>query len=178
MPAHLKYDVPAPPTHKRAVAVLHLQYWGTTILLTRPFLLYLVIKHSTLVSSKKIWFERMGKICIDAAQKSITILQQMAEDGTLSSLTAFDSTCMLRLIIIFILAWAHTRTPQYSSHIETCMRLARGMEQIGFTKMVTEETPGRLADLDMRDEPQILNGNGDVHLDDQMIAQLWGNWDP
>jgi hypothetical protein len=179
MPAHLKYDVPAPPTHRRAVAVLNLHYWGTTIL---PFLLYLVIKHSTLASSKRIWFERMGKICIDAAQKSIAIMQQMAEDDTLSSLTAFDSTCILRLIMIFILAYAHTRTPQYSNHIETCMQLAQGMEQIGFTKMVAEETPGRLADLGIPQEPQVLstNGNapGDVHLDDQMIAQLWGNWDP
>jgi hypothetical protein len=124
----------------------------------------------------------MGKICIDAAQKSIAILQQMAKDGTLSSLTAFDSTSILRLIMIFILAYAHTRTTQYSSHIETCMQLTKGMEQIGFTKMVSEETPGRLADLGIPEEPRVVttNGNahGDVHLDDQMIAQLWGNWDP
>lgn len=180
MPAHLKYDVPAPPTHKRAVAVLHLHYWGTTILLTRPFLLYLVIKYSTLVSSKKIWFERMAKICIDAAQKSIAIMQQMAEDGTLSSLTAFDSTCILRLVMIFILAFAHTRTSQYSNHIATCVKLIRGMEQIGFSKMVAEETPSRLADLGISTEPQETpeEAQGDVHLDDQMIAQLWGNWDP
>ncbi|KAF1844823.1 aldehyde dehydrogenase-like protein [Cucurbitaria berberidis CBS 394.84] len=182
MPAHLKYDVPSPPTHKRAVSLLHLNYWGTTILLTRPFLLYLVIKYTTLASSKKIWFERMGKTCIDAAQKSITILQQMAADGTLSSLTAFDSTCILRLVMVFILAYAHTRMPQYSSHIETLISLSRGMEQIGFTKMVTEETPGRLADLGIPEEPQPPNGNGNVdapvHLNDEMIAQLWGNWDP
>lgn len=189
MPAHLKCEIPAPPTHKRAVSVLHLHYWGTNILLTRPFLLYLVIKHNALDSSKRIWFERMGKICIDAAQKTVAILQQMAEDGTLSSLTAFDSTCILRVIIIFILAYAHTRMSQYSNHIETCIRLTRGMEQIGFTKMVTEETPGRLADLGIPEEPQVANAvanvvantngaaNGDVHLDDQMIAQLWGNWD-
>jgi hypothetical protein len=124
----------------------------------------------------------MGKICIDAAQKSIAILQQMDKDGTLSSLTAFDSTSILRLIMIFILAYAHTRTPQYSRHIETCMQLTKRMEQIGFTKMVSEETPGRLADLGIPEEPRVVttNGNahGDVHLDDQMIAQLWGNWDP
>ncbi|CAO2648337.1 Nn.00g076040.m01.CDS01 [Neocucurbitaria sp. VM-36] len=180
MPAHLKYDVPAPPTHKRAVAVLHLQYWGTSILLTRPFLLYLVIKYSALASSKKIWFERMGKTCIDAAQKSSAILQQMAADGTLSSLTAFDSTCILRVVMIFILAYAHTRSPQYSAHIENLVALCAGMEQVGFTKMVTEETPGRLADLGIPEEPQDPNRNTDapVHLNDEMIAQLWGNWDP
>jgi hypothetical protein len=138
------------------------------------------MKYSTLASSKKIWFERMGKTCIDAAQKSLSILQQMADDGTLSSLTAFDSTCILRLIMIFILAYAHTRTPQYSAHIEKLIVLTRGMEQIGFTKMVAEETPGRLADLGIPGQGQQENGGeeGTVHLDDEMIASLWGNWDP
>ncbi len=130
----------------------------------------------------------MGKMCIDAAQKSMSILAQMANDGTLSSLIAFDSTCILRLIMIFILAYAHTRTPQYSAHIEKLIELSRGMEQIGFTKMVTEETPMRLADLGIMGQAQQSNGdsngdcngdgNGPVHLDDEMIAQLWGNWDP
>lgn len=122
-------------------------------------------------------------MCIDAAQKSISILTQMANDGTLSSLTAFDSTCILRLIMIFILAFAHTRTSRYSAHIEKLVELTRGMEQIGFTKMVTEETPIRLADLGITGQAQQSNGdangsNGQVHLDDEMIAQLWGNWDP
>ncbi|KAH8726089.1 aldehyde dehydrogenase-like protein [Phaeosphaeriaceae sp. PMI808] len=182
MPVHLKADVPVPPTYKRAVAILHLQYWSTNNLLARPFLLYLVIKNNALVPSKKVWFERMGKICIESAQKSMVILQQMAGDGTLSSLTAYDSTCILRLIIIFILAYTHTRNSQYSNQIEICMQLVCRMEQIGFTKMVTEETPGRLDDLGMSPEQQaaIANTNihGDVQLDDQMLAQLWGNWDP
>lgn len=176
IPPHLKHDVPAPPTHKRAVAVLHLHYWGSTILLCRPFLLYLVIRHSTLASSKKIWFERMGKTCIDAAQKSIAILQQMAADNILSSLTAFDSTCLLRLVMVFILAYAHTKLPQYRSHIESGISLLRGMEQIGFCKMATEETPLRLADLGIAADSK--DSNAGVLLDDDLIAQLWGNFDP
>jgi len=124
----------------------------------------------------------MGKTCIDAAQKSIAILEDMAANGTLSSLTAFDSTCILRLIMIFILAYAHTRMRQYSDHIEKLIALSQGMEQIGFTKMVTEETPGRLADLGIPESPQQAKGpppsNAPLHLDDDMIAQLWGNWDP
>ncbi|KAF2262883.1 aldehyde dehydrogenase [Lojkania enalia] len=175
IPPHLKHDVPAPPTHKRAVAVLHLHYWGSTILLCRPFLLYLVLKYSTLGSSKKIWFERMGKTCIDAAQKSLAILQQMAADGMLSSITAFDSTCLLRIVMIFILAFAHTRLPHYRSNIEASIDLMRGMKQVGFCKMVTEETPMRLADLGITDEKV---SNAGVLLDDDLIAQLWGNFDP
>lgn len=176
MPPHLKHDVPAPPTHKRAVAVLHLQYWSTTILLCRPFLLYLVMKHSTLDTSKKVWFERMGKTCIDAAQKSLGIMQQMATDNTLSSLTAFDSTCLLRLVMVFILAFAHTKMPQYRSHIEASVSLIKSLEQIGFSKMVAEETPLRLADLGIPIETK--EGNTSVLLDDDLIAQLWGNLDP
>lgn len=179
MPAHLKYEVPTPPTHKRAVALLHLNYLSTNILLTRPFLLYLVIKYAGLAPAKKIWFERMGKICIDAAQKSLAILQDMAGNGTLSSLTAYDSTCILRLIMIFILAYAHTRSRQYSDHIEKLIAISQGMEQVGFTKMVAEETPGRLADLGIPEPPQPAgDANAPVHLDDEMIAQLWRNWDP
>ena len=144
------------------------------VLLTRPFLLYLVLKHSTLVSSKKIWFERMGKTCIDAAQKSLVLLEQMAAEGTSSSLTAFDSTCILRIVMIFILAYAHTRTPQYRTHIETCMRLCGELEQIGFTKMVMAETPSRLADLGILDLKPSSNG---VVLDEEIMS-LWGNFDP
>ena len=176
IPPHLKHDVPAPPTHKRAVAILHLHYWGSTILLCRPFLLYLVLKHSSLSSSKKIWFERMGKTCIDAAQKSIAILQQMGADNTLSSLTAFDSTCLLRLIMIFILAYAHTKLQQYRSSIEACIAVLRGMEQIGFCEMVTEETPMRVADLGIIEGRDVSDAG--VLLDDDLIAQLWGNLDP
>lgn len=175
IPPHLKHDVPAPPTHKRAVAVLHLQYWSSTILLCRPFLLYLVLKHSTLPPSKRVWFERMGKTAIDAAQKSLDILQQMASDNTLSSLTAFDSTCLLRLIMVFILAFAHTKQPQYRTHIETTLSLIKSLEQIGFSKMVAEETPLRLADLGILAAPR--DGNTSVVLDDDLIAQLWGNID-
>lgn len=176
MSPHLKYDVPAPPTHRRAVAILHLQYWSSTILLCRPFLLYLVLKHIILEPSKKVWFERMGKTCIDAAQKSLGILQQMATDSTLSSLTAFDSTCLLRLVMVFILAFAHTKMPQYRSHIETTISLMKSMEQIGFSKMVAEETPMRLSDLGIPIETK--EGNTSVLLDDDLIAQLWRNLDP
>jgi hypothetical protein len=175
IPPHLKHDVPSPPTHKRAVAVLHLHYWGSTILLTRPFLLYLVLKYNTLTSSKKIWFERMGKTCIDGAQKSLAILQQMRADNTLSSLTAFDSTCLLRLIMIFILAFAHTRLQQYRTSIDVAVDILRSMKQVGFCKMVTEETPMRIAEIGITDSSRAGNG---VLLDDDLIAQLWGNFDP
>ncbi|KAF2463592.1 aldehyde dehydrogenase [Lindgomyces ingoldianus] len=175
IPPHLKHDVPAPPTQKRAVAVLHLHYWSSTVLLCRPFLLYLVLKRNELTSGKKTWFERMSKTCIDAAQKSVSILQQMAADNTLSSLTAFDSTCILRAIMIFILAYAHTKIQCYRSSIESSLALLRNMAQVGFCRIVAEETPMRLADLGISEDNKACNAG--VLLDDDLIAQLWGSFD-
>jgi aldehyde dehydrogenase (NAD+) len=117
----------------------------------------------------------MGKTCIDAAQKSLAILQQMAEDNVLSSLTAFDSTCILRIIMILILAFGHTKQHHYRTQIEAAIELLRSMPQIGFCKMVTEETPMRLSDLGITDDKV---SNAGVLLDDDLIAQLWGNLDP
>lgn len=128
-----------------------------------------------MTQSKKTWFENMGKVCIDAALKSLTILQQMAVDMTLSSLTTFDSTCILRVVMIFILAFARTKLRQYQLHLEKCVDLFRGMEQVAFCKIVTEEIPMRLADLGI--SPELEHGTTGVLLDDDMIAQLWGNFD-
>ncbi|KAF2198128.1 hypothetical protein GQ43DRAFT_474818 [Delitschia confertaspora ATCC 74209] len=179
IPSHLKLDVPVPPSQKRAIAVLHLQYWNATILLCRPFLLYLVLKTESIASGKMPWFEDMGNICIDAALNSLKILQQMAADATLSSLTAFDSTCILRVVMIFILAYARTHLCQYQTHLEKCVQLFRGMEQVGFAKIVAEETPIRLADLGVLKEGDEGSESGvaGVLLDDDLIAQLWGGLD-
>lgn len=50
------------------------------------------------------------------------------------------------------------------------------MEQVGFCKMCTEETPIRLADLGIGEDSKVSNAG--VLLDDDLIAQLWGNFDP
>jgi aldehyde dehydrogenase (NAD+) len=114
----------------------------------------------------------MGKTCIDAAQKSLAILQQMASENVLSSITAFDSTCILRIVMIFILAFGHTKMQHYRTNIEDSLALLTGMHHVGFCKMVAEETPMRLADLG------ITHDTSANVLDDDIIAQLWGNLDP
>lgn len=62
------------------------------------------------------------------------------------------------------------------------MALTKGMVQFGWTKMVAEETPNRLADLGIHldSSQQSHSGNADapVQLNDEMVVQMWGNWDP
>jgi hypothetical protein len=77
--------------------------------------------------------------------------------------------------MIFILAFGHTKMTVYRSNIEDSLGLLKGMNHIGFCKMVAEETPMRLADLGITSD---TISNAGMLLDDDLIAQLWGNLDP
>ncbi|KAF2627079.1 hypothetical protein BU25DRAFT_440291 [Macroventuria anomochaeta] len=155
LPVHLRLDSwnAAPDFHRRAITVLHLHYWSTKILLTRPFLLNLVLKRADLAPSSKIGYEKMAMVSIDAARRSVELFQRMKEDGTLSALTTFDSTTVLRCITIFMCAFGYYQTPDFKKDANDCITIARHMEQIGFAKMIVEETPIHLHNLGMSYEP-------------------------
>jgi aldehyde dehydrogenase (NAD+) len=170
IPANLKLDTvdPPPDSYKRAVAVLHLHYWSTIILLTRSFLLNLVLKHTVLAPNISIGYQRMAKVCIDAAQKSVALFESMDAERprkTISSLTTFDSTTMLRCVTVFMCAFRHTEDQKYKEYTDKCMEIARRMEQIGFAKMVARETPGHLEILGMGD-------NQTPNMDEVTLAHL------
>jgi aldehyde dehydrogenase (NAD+) len=61
MPSHLKWGVPVAPIHRRSIGILHLNYWNAMMLVSQPFVLYLVIKGSTLNSPKSAWFEKLAR---------------------------------------------------------------------------------------------------------------------
>ena len=147
VPSHLKWGVPVAPTHRRAIAILHLNYWNAMLLLTQPFLLYSVLRGSKLSQTKQNWFDKLGKISIDAAQSALVIFKQMSIDRTLSSLVTFDSTCLLKVIMIKILALFRTSSQQFQSDIEVCFSLLKSMEQVGFCKTVVQELPSRFEEL-------------------------------
>lgn len=71
----------------------------------------------------------------------------MSKDETLSSLTVYDSGCVLKIILISILSLWRTNMPEYRGDIESCVVLLKGMEQIGFCKTVVAELPAHLDEL-------------------------------
>ncbi|KAF1926761.1 uncharacterized protein M421DRAFT_206124 [Didymella exigua CBS 183.55] len=177
LPIHLKqesYRI-APEFYRRAIMVLHLHYWSTKILLTRPFLLNLVLNNQRIPSENKIGYEKMANVSVDAAQRSVELFQQMVDDHTISSLTTFDSTAVLRCITIFMCAFGYFRTTgpgqnaservavakQMKECANDCVVIARKMEQIGFAKMIVKETPIHLEALGMGMEStrQYLNAS-------------------
>lgn len=171
IPSHLSWGVPVAATQRRSISILHLNYWGTMILLTRPFLLYLVLRSGNLSQPKRKWFERLAEMCTDAARNSITIFKAMAVEKTLSSLTTFDCSCILRVIMILILSFAHTKLQHLRSDIELCLETLRGMEQVGFCKLVTQETPIRIADVGIIGPPS--NNTVVEGFNDSFTTQLW-----
>lgn len=155
--------------------VLHLHYWSTKILLTRPFILNLVLKRAELAPSSKIGYEKMAMVTIDAARKSVNIFQRMIQDQTISSLTTFDSTTVLRCITIFMCAFAYFRTPEYTKDANDCIEIARSMDQTGFAKMVVMETPMHLRNLGMSYQSMVDYHPENYVADEQTIAEMWKN---
>ncbi|KAH6642404.1 fungal-specific transcription factor domain-containing protein [Boeremia exigua] len=155
LPAHLKLEAyeTAPEFHRRAIIVLHLHYWSTRILITRPFLLYLVLKHTELDHNSKIAHEKMAMASIGAARKSVALFQNMIRDRTISSLTTFDSTTVLRCITIFMCAFVYYQTPDIKQDANDCMDIAKSMEQLGFARMIVAEVPLHLKNLHMSLQP-------------------------
>jgi len=176
VPSHLKWGVPVAPTHRRAIAILQLNYWNAMMLLTQPFLLYLVLRGSNLSQTKRNWFEKFGDICIDAAQSAIVIFKTMSQNRTLSSLVTFDSTCVLKVIMIMILALVKTNSQKYRLDIELCMSLLQGMEQVGFCKTVVPELYARFNELGIMQDPQGCADSSDVQRR-TVESQFWPAFD-
>jgi hypothetical protein len=176
VPPHLKWGVPLAPTHRRAIAVLQLNYWNAMMLLTQPFLLYLVLHGTNLSQTKRNWFEKLGDIYIDAAQSAIVILNTMSQDRTLSSLVVFDSTCILKVVMIMILALVKTNSQKYRLNIELCLSLLQGMEQVGFCKTVVPELYARFNELGIMQDPQDCDVSTDVQTH-TVESQFWPVFD-
>lgn len=176
MPSHLKWGVPVAPTHRRSIGILHLNYWNAMMLLTQPFLLYSVIRGSSLNDIRKAWFDKLGEICVDAAKNAIIVLKSMENDRSLSSLMTFDCTCTLKVIMILSLALAKRESAELRAEYEFCIGLIDRMEQIGFCKSVNEELPSHLARLNVKKERR--ESDASMKVSPNAVSQMWSGFDP
>jgi hypothetical protein len=152
LPPHLFWSAGMTPSHRRAIAVLHLRYWTTMIHVQRPFLLYTVTRGEELEGDKKRWYEELSHSCLEAAEKSVVILRQMRDHGVLSSLVLFDSQCIQELVQVFLLgkqyAGAETTTTvplPPSDGLETCIAAMKGMEAVGWCEKILPELLAQVA---------------------------------
>ncbi|UPX18526.1 Aldehyde dehydrogenase (NAD(+)) [Ascochyta rabiei] len=178
MPVHLRLDSwdTAPTYYRRAIMVLHLHYWSTKILLTRPFLLNLVLKRAELASTSKIGYEKMAMVSVDAARKIVELCQRMVQDQTISSLTTLDSTTVLRCVTIFMCAFGYFQKADHKKDANDCLAIAKNMEQTGFASMIVMETPMHLQNLGMSYQPTPDFHHESYVPDEQTIAEMWNNY--
>jgi hypothetical protein len=150
------------------------------MLLTQPFLLYLVLRGNSIKHPKKSWFEKLGEICVDAARNAAMVLKEMRAEGSLSSLVTIDCTCALKVIMIYSLVIAREeveggigkgRAREARELIQGVVDVLDGMEQVGFVKSVVGELPQRLERLGIKRE---VEDNRPVQ---ESIAQPWVGFD-
>ncbi|PGH15929.1 hypothetical protein AJ79_02096 [Helicocarpus griseus UAMH5409] len=141
IPSHLRWDSSVPPSHKRAVFVLHLRYWMTLIHVTRPFLLYAVLHASKLTASpqKQKRYEELSHTCLEASENAFVILKRMMQTKCLSSLLLFDSGCIQELVQTLVLA-IYKRSPSACREkLEFCVTAIRSMDQVGWCEKILPE---------------------------------------
>lgn len=175
LPPHLCWSGGMSPSHRRAVAVLHLRYWTTLIHVQRPFLLYAVTRGAELEGNKKRWYEELSGLCLEAAEKSVGFVTRMREFGLLSSLVLFDSQVLQDLVHVLLLGkeWeGYPRRQACGEAMETCMDALRGMEAVGWCEKILPElaatVEARTAALRERtaeEEPGMEAGDADGGVD-------------
>lgn len=140
IPSHVHWDSSLHPQHRRAVSLLHLRFWSTTILLTRPFLLFTFTRStSSMIPAKRVLYEQLSNTCIEAAESAATVFTRMHKDQTLSSLVLFDSHCMGEVMGILIMAVQKRGGTERQAMIKAVMDAFRSMEKIGWCARLTPE---------------------------------------
>lgn len=137
---HLSYTAPTALTNRRPISSLHVRYWSVVILVTRPFLLCMLLRRKELQGSTKLdQFEKLGKICIDAAIQSLTILLKMAEDYLLSCVVVSDFYFALELLQVLSTAHALQVGEGIEQQIHSCVEVLKLLGSGGYCKMLLPE---------------------------------------
>jgi len=145
VPPHLNWNSSLPPQYRRSIAVLHLRYWNSIISVTRPFLLFTVVRASAItVPAKRKCYEELSATCVEAAERSVRILKRMREDETLASLTLFDCHNIGEVMWILILALQKTSTTERQDMLTFCLDTVMSMERIGWCERLPLELEARV----------------------------------
>ncbi|RSL68878.1 hypothetical protein CEP53_002441 [Fusarium sp. AF-6] len=141
LPPHLDRAQPVSPPYRRCVGLLHLRYWSTVVLVTRPFLLCRLLRGSELVGTgKEEYFDGLAKTCVSAATTSIEILGEMANQACVSSLVLFDFFLALAVLQVILVASALFSAEDYQDHIRTCIAILKAIGTDGCPKHLLPET--------------------------------------
>lgn len=145
LPSHLLLTDHVATPYRRCISLLHVRYWSVVILATRSFLLCSVLRREELKDHDKMTkFHDLSHICIDAAEKSFRILQDMQRVGTISSRLPLDFNYMLELIQIFLTADAFSHLERHIDSVRDLLQILRSMDAIGWCEKALPEVEAQL----------------------------------
>lgn len=138
VPPHLQWNVPVPSPHKRPICLLHLRYWSAIISSTRSILLRDVQCIDISLENEEPELSTIGRLCMDACERSLQILEEMHSSDVLSSLTIADTKHLVDVATIFFLICIPCPKGIPQQRLDRCIELLQSMESIGWCKFSTQ----------------------------------------
>lgn len=147
LPPHLLLTNHVAAPYRRCISLLHVRYWSVVVLATRSFLLCSVLRREELKDHDKMTkFHDLSHICIEAAEKSFRIFQDMQRDGTISSRLPLDFSYALELIQIFLTADAFSHLERHIDSVRDLLQILQSMDVVGWCEKALPEVEAQLHD--------------------------------
>ncbi|KAF4443391.1 hypothetical protein F53441_11440 [Fusarium austroafricanum] len=140
VPPHLHLSASVSLSHRRSISLLHLRYWSTMMLVTKPFLLCNLLHGIEFVeTAKQPIFVRFARTCVSAAESSFKILESMVLHKVASSLIMADFLFALQALQVTLAACGLYHMDGYQTHAKQGLRILLAISVSGYAKHLLPE---------------------------------------
>ncbi|KAF9773349.1 hypothetical protein IL306_008882 [Fusarium sp. DS 682] len=141
VPPHLHLSASVSLSYRRSISLLHLRYWGTMMLVTKPFLLCNLLQGIEHVeTAKQPIFSSHAKTCISAAESTFEILESMVLHKVASSLVMADYLFALQALQVIVAACGLYHMDGHQARAKQCLRILLAISVSGYPKHLIPET--------------------------------------
>ncbi|VTT81633.1 unnamed protein product [Fusarium fujikuroi] len=141
VPAHLHLSPSVSLSYRRSISLLHLRYWSTMMLVTKPFLLCNLLQGIEHVEAiKQPIFATLAKTCVSAAESTFEILESMVLHKVASSLVMADYLFALQALQVIHAACGLYHMDGHQARAKQCLRILLAISVSGYPKHLIPET--------------------------------------
>ncbi|KAK2676888.1 hypothetical protein RAB80_005628 [Fusarium oxysporum f. sp. vasinfectum] len=141
VPPHLHLSPSVSLSYRRSISLLHLRYWSTTMLVTKPFLLCNLLQGIEHVeTAKQPIFATLAKTCVSAAESTFEILESMVLHKVASSLVMADYLFALQALQVIVAACGLYHMDGHQVRAKQCLRILLAISVSGYPKHLIPET--------------------------------------
>ncbi|RBR14409.1 hypothetical protein FVER53590_04341 [Fusarium verticillioides] len=141
VPPHLQLSPSVSLSYRRSISLLHLRYWSTMMLVTKPFLLCNLLQGIDHVEAvKQPIFATLAKTCVSAAESSYEILESMVLHKVASSLVMADYLFALQALQVIVAACGLYHMDGHQARAKQCLRILLAISVSGYPKHLIPET--------------------------------------